>query len=181
MSRVTPAQLVVVGASGAGKTTLVSRLEALELPGVACYYFDTIGVPAAEEIAARFGDGASWQAWALDQWVARLTRNDVGVSIAVLDAQVRPIAVREAFARHGVARGATVLVDCMYGERNARLRGSRGQPELATPDMDCWAAYLRGQADALDLPIIDTTGRTVEDGLAALRAHVETLLRAAER
>jgi ABC-type methionine transport system ATPase subunit len=39
-----PAILVVVGASGAGKTTLVRRLAALELSGVGCYSFDDIGI-----------------------------------------------------------------------------------------------------------------------------------------
>lgn len=175
-----PAVLVVLGASGAGKTTLVGRLAALALPGVGCYHFDTIGVPSAEEMAARFGEGESWQAWALDEWVARLTRNEDRVALAVLDAQVRPSAVRDAFARHRVAHGGMVLVDCSYAARNARLRGSRGQPELANPEMDAWAAYLRGQADALGLPIIDTSGARPEAGLAELHGHVEALLSVAQ-
>jgi energy-coupling factor transporter ATP-binding protein EcfA2 len=177
--RTRPAQLVVLGASGAGKTTLVRRLAALALPGIGCYHFDAIGVPSAEEIAARVGEGESWQAWALDAWVARLARNEDRVALAVLDAQVRPSAVRDAFARHGVVFGGMVLVDCGHAERNARLCGPRGQSELANPEMDTWAAYLRGQADALGLPIIDTTGASPEAGLAALYAHVEALLNAA--
>lgn len=172
-----PAIVVVVGASGAGKTTLVSRLEALRVAGIGCYYFDTIGVPTAEEIAARFGNGEAWQAWALDQWLERLTRNDDGAAIAVLDAQVRPSQVRAMFRRHGVTCGGVVLVDCDYDERNARLRELRGQPELANWLMDTWAAYLRGQADALDLPVIDTTRATVDDSLAALRHEVEKVRR----
>ncbi len=41
--------------------------------------------------------------------------------------------------------------------------------------MDRWAAYLRGQADALDLPIIDTTDLTIQDAVARLAAHVDEL------
>jgi hypothetical protein len=171
-----PAVLVVVGASGAGKSTLTRGLAALGLPGVVCYYFDRIGVPSPAEIAAHFGDGAAWQAWALDQWVERLARNDDGAELAVLDAQVRPHAALEALRRHGIARGRVVLIDCGYDERNARLRGPRGQPELATPDMDCFAAYMRGQADALGLPILNTTARDEAACLDELRHHAEELL-----
>jgi hypothetical protein len=42
--------------------------------------------------------------------------------------------------------------------------------------MDAWAAYLRGQADALGLPIIDTTRASPEAGVAQLRAHADALL-----
>ena len=170
------AVLVLVGASGAGKSTLTRELAALALPGVTCRHFDTLGVPTSEEIAARFGGGEAWQAWALDQWMQRLARNDDGSALAVLDAQVRPHAALLALRQHDIAHGRVVLVDCGYAERNARLCGPRGQPELATPDMDCFAAYMRGQADALGLPILDTTGRAEGACLAELRRHAEELL-----
>jgi hypothetical protein len=171
-----PALLVVVGASGAGKTTLVSRLAALELPGVGCYYFDTIGIPAEDD--RRFADGAAFQAWAIDVWVARLARNEDRVRVAVLDASVRPSAVRDAMSRHGVMHADVILVDCEYAERNARLRGPRGQPELATPQMDCWAAYLRGQADALGLAVLDTTDISPDEGVHFLRERLAAILQA---
>jgi energy-coupling factor transporter ATP-binding protein EcfA2 len=169
-----PALLVVVGASGAGKTTLVSLLAALGLPGVGCYQFDTIGIPADGD--PRFADGTAFQAWALDMWLARLARNEDRVRVAVLDASVRPSAVRAALARHGVIRGDIVLVDCGYAERNDRLRGPRGQPELANAQMDCWAAYLRGQADALGLAVLDTTGVSPDEGVHFLRERLAALL-----
>ncbi|MFL5617442.1 MAG: hypothetical protein ACJ79A_03500 [Gemmatimonadaceae bacterium] len=172
----TPAVIVVTGASGAGKSTLVRGLAALGLPDVGCYELDSIGVPSSAEIVARFGSGEAFQAWALDEWIARLARNADRVRVAVLDASVRPRAALDTLARHGVVSGAVVLVDCAYGERNARLRGPRGQPELATPLMDTWAAYLRGQADALDVPVLDTTGATPHAGVAALNEYVAALL-----
>jgi hypothetical protein len=147
----------------------------LGLPAVGCYEFDTIGIPPEAEIAARFGSGEAFQAWALDTWVGRLARNEDRVAVAVLDASVRPRAALDALARHGVTRRAVVLVDCGYAERNARLRGPRGQPELATAQMDGWAAYLRGQADALNVPVVDTTAASVAQGVAALRSQVDGL------
>ena len=171
-----PAVLVVTGASGAGKSTLVRRLSDLRLSGVGCYEFDSIGIPSADEIAARFTDGAGFQAWALEEWMVRLARNADHVRVAVLDAQVGPRAALDAMARHDIVRSGVVLADCGPDERNARLSGPRGQPELANARMDCWAAYLRGQADALDLPVLDTTGVHPDVSLLALRAHVVALL-----
>jgi energy-coupling factor transporter ATP-binding protein EcfA2 len=175
ISVVAPAILVVTGASGAGKSTLVRGLEALVLPGVGCYEFDTIDIPSAAEIATRFGSGEAFQAWALDEWVRCLAQNEDRVAVAVLDAQVRPRAALDTLARHGVARGSVVFVDCEYAERNARLRGPRGQPELATAQMDGWAAYLRGQADALNVPVVDTTATDPAAGVATLRSHIARL------
>jgi hypothetical protein len=147
-----PAVLVVTGASGVGKTTLVDALDAARLRGVGCYHFDALGVPPPEEMTHRFGGGPQWRAWAMQEWAARLARNDAGVAVAVLDAQVPPTLARAAL----------------------RAAGPRGQPELACADMDCWAAYLRGQADALELPIVDTNGG-VDEATAELLAHVHEL------
>jgi hypothetical protein len=172
-----PGLLVVTGASGAGKTTLVRALNAQRRAGVGCYHFDDIGVPSPEEMVRRYGSDVQWQAAATAEWITRLARNDDGVAVAVLDAQVRPRLVLQAVEGTHIRHVRIVLVDCDYGERNARLRGPRGQPELATADMDRWAAYLRGLSDALDLPVLDTTGATIEDAAASLAAHVDALVR----
>jgi hypothetical protein len=69
-----------------------------------------------------------------------------------------------------------VLVDCDPSKRNERLHMDRGQPELANPQMDCWAAYLRGQADALKLSIIDTSTDSIDKSLSELELLVRNLL-----
>jgi hypothetical protein len=46
--------------------------------------------------------------------------------------------------------------------------------------MDCWAAYLRGQADALKLPIIDTSEDSVDQNLQMLIEIVKELLNQAK-
>jgi dephospho-CoA kinase len=166
-----PAIVVVTGASGAGKTTLVKALEQRELDGIRCYYFDSIGVPSTEEMTRQFGSPAVWQETMTRQWIARLARPEEGVRIAVLDGQVRPSFLRTAFAEVGVTNGRVILVDCSHEVREARLRGPRKQPDLASRDMAAWAAYLRGQADALALPVLDTSALTIgaaTDRLASL-------------
>jgi hypothetical protein len=46
--------------------------------------------------------------------------------------------------------------------------------------MDCWAAYLRGQADALKLPIIDTSENSIDQNLNTLVELVRELLEQAK-
>ena len=166
-----PIILVVTGASGAGKTTLVRGLEARSLPGISCHYFDSIGVPSPEVMERDFGGGTAWQEATTRIWIERLSlRPD---RVAVLDGQTRPSAVRAAFRLADVRRGAIVLIDCGQEERNRRLHVDREQPELASAQMDVWAAYLKGQADALDLPVIDTSSLSPD---AALDELVELVI-----
>jgi hypothetical protein len=64
--------LVVTGASGVGKTTAVQALDACRIPGVRCFFFDSIGVPSAEIMERDYGGGERWQALATADWLARL-------------------------------------------------------------------------------------------------------------
>ena len=169
-----PAILVVTGASGVGKTALVRDLEAHSRPGVRCYYFDSIGVPSLSEMMAEYGSPQAWQVATTHQWIAMLAGNRHDCRVAVLEGQIRPSVVLQAFEEQQVPLGRVVLLDCEPRTRDARLRTLR-QPELATPQMATWAAYLRGQAEALQLPILDTTTVTLEAGVRLLTAHVEAL------
>ena len=82
---------------------------------------------------------------------------ETGIELAVLDTQIRPHRALEVLSQTAIDHAEIVLVDCDPVKRNERLHIDRDQPELASPQMDCWAAYLRGQADALNLSIIDTS------------------------
>jgi hypothetical protein len=164
--------IVVTGASGAGKTAVVSALAALELPGVRCFHFDSIGVPTTDAMEREHGGPDQWQAWATNQWLARLAALGDTTRVAVLDAQTRPSTVLTSAGAGSAWYPHVVLFDCSTEVRTARLCGPRGQPELATGRMATWAAYLRGQADALGLPIIDTTAMSIADATQELRAFV---------
>ena len=167
--------VVVTGASGTGKTAAVSSLDARARPGVRCFHFDSIGVPTVEAMERDHGGAERWQTWATNEWIARLVALDGDVRIAVLDGQTRPSNVLAA-AGAGSSRDLhVVLFDCSPEVREARLRGPRGQPELATARMDNWAAYLRGQADALGLPIVDTTALTIAEATDQLEALVQRI------
>ena len=163
--------LAVTGASGAGKTTLVRVVESRGIAGVSFHYFDSIGVPSAEEMSRDYGSPDGWQGAMTDRWIERLARE---TGLCVLDGQVRPSTLRSAFAKHHVD-GHVLLVDCEASIRDARLRGERNQPELATTQMACWASYLRGQADALGLPVLDTSALTIEAAADVLHGHISAL------
>ena len=167
--------LFVLGASGAGKTAAVQSLAASRLPGVHCYHFDDIGVPSAEVMEREWGGGERWQERMTKQWIQRLVSNSDGAEVAVLEGQTRPSFIQPELTRRGVRHSRIVLLDCPPLKRMIRLHGPRNQPELSNERMDAWAAYLRGQADALGLPVIDTGLRSLQEVVAVLEEQVRSL------
>jgi hypothetical protein len=121
-----------------------------------------------------YGSGENWQALKTEHWLRFFATDPDGADVYVLDGQTRPSFVNAAAQRSGVDVSQIVLLDCAPPVRNLRLIELRGQPELANSQMDCWAAYLRGQADALDLPVIDTTTLPLEGVADALIVLVES-------
>jgi shikimate kinase len=168
------ALLFLIGASGAGKTAVTKALEGCGIPWLRCYYFDSIGVPSTEIMDRDFGGGENWQSVATARWVDRLAQ-DHDNSIAVLEGQTRPSFILAALDRAHVRHASIVLLDCDPDVRAARLHGLRNQPELATPQMDGWAIYLRGQADALGLPVVDTSRQPIETVVNELRNQLNAL------
>jgi len=171
----TPAIMVVTGASGSGKTTAVHALEERCVHGVSCHYFDSVGVPSPQQMKRDFGSEEAWQATMTERWLERLATSANGAEVCVLDGQTRPSFVLSAAQRIHLDVVRTVLLDCSHEVRHARLRKPRGQPELVNAQMDCWAAYLRGQADAFGLTVIDTTVRDIQAVADELAACVETV------
>jgi dephospho-CoA kinase len=169
----TLAIIIVTGASGSGKTATVHALDARKLPGVRCHHFDAVGVPSIEEMYRDFGSPEQWQATTTEQWLGRLTHHPDDADVHVLEGQTRPSFVREAAERARIALARVVLLDCSAQVRHARLAEMRRQPELSNAKMDRWAAYLRGQADALNLPLIDTTHLEIDAAADALARYVD--------
>jgi hypothetical protein len=155
---------------------MVAALGGRAIPGVQCFHFDSIYVPPLEVLERENGGAEKWQAAATGDWLARLGALPSTVRVAVLDGQTRPSFVFDASSRAAPRSVHVALVDCASPVRTERLCGPRRQPELASLRMDCWAAYLRGQADALRLPIIDTSTLTVVDATNALEGIVRQLI-----
>ena len=166
-----PAILIVTGASGAGKTTLTLKLNELAIPGVIGINCDRVKIEVDETAGA-----TDQQANILRYWISYLGQAETGTELAVLDTQIRPHRALEVLSEAEIDYAQIVLVDCDPVTRNERLHTDRGQPELANSQMDCWAAYLRGQADALKLPIIDTSNDAMDKSLGELELLVRNLL-----
>lgn len=64
------------------------------------------------------------------------------------------------------------LLECSASVRAFRLTELRQQPELAYARMERWAVYLRDQADAMGLPVIQTDNLTLDEVPAAVEAEV---------
>jgi hypothetical protein len=158
----------ITGSCGSGKSTLLAEIRTL-LPAVHALHSDDLGVPPAEEMVARFGSGDAWQAHRARELVETAAANP---GVTVVDGQARPHVVLNAAREAGVAAVRVVLVDCGHDERRVRLLEQRKQPELDNLHTYAWAAYLKGQADALGLEVIDTTGHPVAESAAALRDSI---------
>lgn len=165
MSRV----VFLLGASGVGKTAVAEHLEG-RVPWIGrVHYFDSIGVPTPGRMIEEHGSGEGWQKWATEQWVLRLAGSDERLQL--LEGQTRPSFVNEALDTAPKLEPILILLNCSAEVRRYRLTELRGRPELASARMETWSAYLRGQADALGLPMIDTD----ELSIAEVAERVEAI------
>jgi dephospho-CoA kinase len=148
--------VLLTGASGAGKTTIAQSVQNLRLPSCEVHFFDSIGVPPVEQMRRDFGSGPAWQRAMTLQWIRRIrTILDQGISV-LFEGQMRIAFIREALAENEITSAHVILVDCDDATRAQRLRVHRSQPDLANSDMMNWARYLRQEASAGDIRILDT-------------------------
>jgi energy-coupling factor transporter ATP-binding protein EcfA2 len=161
----------ITGSSGSGKTTLLKGINKTIYPNLQIYYSDEFGVPSTEEMTINFGNPEQWQAHNIHQLIMK-TDHLTEENLAVFDIQARPTVIFDEANRAGVYPIHITLIECSHEERRKRLIEFRTQPELDSLDMYAWASYLRGQADALKLEIIDTTNQSVEDSIKELAKSI---------
>ena len=157
----------ITGSSGSGKTTLLRGVVKSIHPNLAAYHFDDLGVPSPEEMRIKWGGPDQWQAINARHWIDKVAQLEKP-GLVVLEGQVRPTIMLDAARQVGLTAIHITLVDCSHEKRQRRLVENRLQPELDKLDMYAWAAYLRGQADALKLEIIDTTSLSLDEGIQML-------------
>jgi len=159
--------IILIGASGSGKTAVAALLGTRPSWAGHTHYFDSIGVPSAEEMES-YGGGEAWQRWATEEWVRRIATLDSPIEL--LEGQTRPSFLQPELAKHPGLDPTIILLDCTPAVRRHRLVELRRQSDLANPTMENWAVYLRAQADAFGLLVIDTSDLTVEEVAAAVES-----------
>jgi len=161
----------ITGSSGAGKTTLLRGVVKSVYPNLSIHHFDDLGVPSLEEMKANFGGAAQWQAHNARQWIEKVAQSN-HEGLVVLEGQARPTVIFDAADGAGLSALHITLIDCSHAERRRRLIEARSQPELDNLDTYAWAAYLRGQAEALKLEIIDTTIKSLTESVQGLASSI---------
>jgi hypothetical protein len=169
----------ITGSSGSGKTTLLKGVTESTFPNLKAYHIDDLGVPSLEEMNTKYGGPEQWQAYNAHRWIEKVAHLE-NASMVVIEGQVRPKVIIDAADEAGFSAFHITLIDCSHEERQRRLVEDRTQPELDKLDMYAWAAYLHGQADALQLEIIDTTLQSVEESIKKLANSIERFAKEVE-
>jgi shikimate kinase len=158
--------VVLIGASGSGKTTIARAIEDRFTESVDVFFFDRIGVPSPEQMIAPYGSGEGWQRAKTVEWLAKLAQVVKTGRKVVFEGQTRL-----AFLAHGATAAGglaylPILVDCDDEARLNRLTIDRGQPELANEDMLNWARYLRREAKDNGCEVLDTSLLSLDEAVS---------------
>jgi len=127
--------LLLVGASGSGKTAVIGQPQLRSRPNLAVHDFDEIGVP----------DGAmpSWRQSANEAWLQRILRSDEDVLLSGQTPLGELLATPSAVQLDAIA---CCLLDCEDRPRLDRLaRRERWTEEETSWHLE-WAAWLRRHA-----------------------------------
>lgn len=163
----------LIGASGAGKTTVAAELEKHGTNIQVCY-FDSIGVPTLEEMERDYGGGEEWQRIKTIEWVRDIKDRYLSEKDVVLDAQTRPSFIQEGCKEAGIESYKIILFDCSDEVRKERLT-DRGQPELATEHMMNWGKFLRQECQNERCLVVDTSSLTIDESVRILRKAIGKL------
>lgn len=162
----------IIGASGAGKTTIVKSLEKKFFLNYTTQYFDTIGVPSFEDMCSLYNGPEEWQRIKTHEWVKQIKENFLVHLPVILDGQTRPKFIEEACHQQEILAYEIILLDCSDEKRRERLI-KRGQAELADQSMMNWAQYLREQCQQKNYPIINNTQLTIGETLNHLLFYLQ--------
>ncbi len=152
----------ITGASGAGKTTLVSELKNKykNKKDWTFLHFDFIGVPTPEEMIKRYGSRENWQKEIACQWIKKMLTEYKDKEVIIFEGQVNLHFITDGFSKNNFSNYEIILMDCNEEIMSKRLTEYRNQPELLNQDMKNWLNLLRKQAKELNANIINTSNKS---------------------
>ncbi|HET6411235.1 MAG TPA: AAA family ATPase [Anaeromyxobacter sp.] len=154
--------VVLIGASGSGKTTIARAIEERYSEEIEVLYFDRIGVPPPERMITEYGSGEEWQRAKTIEWMAKLAPLCRSGRRLLFEGQTRLSFLAEGTAAAGGFDYLPIVVDCDDETRSTRLSLERKQPELANGNMLDWARHLRHEALRSGCEILDTSILSLE-------------------
>ena len=164
--------VVLIGASGSGKTTIARAIEDRFAASVDVFFFDRIGVPSLEQMIAGYGSGEGWQRAKTVEWIAKLAQAVKTGRKVLFEGQMRLAFLAEGAAAAGALDYLPILVDCDDEIRSKRLITDRGQPELANEEMMIWARYLRREAKDNSCEVLDTSLLSLDEAVSYVMARL---------
>ena len=172
-----PVILFITGASGAGKTYLIEKMEKVIPHNQLGYFkFDTIGVPSFEEMISKFGSGEKWQENATHRWVKHFASDKSLPQVVIFEGQYNLDFAIEACKKFGVENYRIVLATVPDEVMTERLIRIRNQPELVNENMFNWSKFLRTQGEAKGALILDTSAISTEEAINHLLEELLELI-----
>src|SRR3569832_621337 len=157
--------VVLIGASGSGKTTIARAVASRCGAAAAVFHFDSIGVPPVEEMVRQHGTGEAWKRAKTIEWMLALANETKAGLPVLLVGQTRFSFLAEGAVAAGGLVYDPILVDCDDDTRSRRLRLERERPELDNGEMMNWARYLRQQAYDGGHMVLDTSALSVSESV----------------
>ncbi len=169
-----PVVIFLTGASGAGKTTILDKLnKQLSASSIACLHFDDIGVPIEQEMISVYGSGSEWQKAMTYHWIKKLLNDYQNKRLVILEGQVNLDFIVTAFKGFNFYQYIIVLAHCEKITRHKRLHQDRNQPELINDNMDTWAEFLKQQAINKKAMILDTTLMNTDEMVSEFKKLID--------
>lgn len=168
--------VLIVGASGSGKTTITKALERLfPLETASFHYFDKIGIPSRDEMIANHGSTENWQVWATRKWLDCITKIK-GKKLIVLEGSFYPKPALSYLQELGIKNYSLFCIHANRKAREERLRIYRKQPELITQGMENYAQVLKQHTLELRYTVIDSSFKKVEEVAAELYHKIQKII-----
>ena len=164
----------ITGASGTGKTTLVSELKKkYKNKNWEFIHFDSVGIPSTEKMIESSGSIENWQRDTTCIWIKKMLTEYEDKEVIIFEGQVNLKFIKKGFSKNKFLDYEIILIDCNEEIMAKRLTRGRKQPELLNQDMKNWLNFLRNQAKKINANIIDTSNNTKSE----VRESFENILK----